>query len=81
MQLHRLIHILEPSSVRTFCLEQAVGELRTVDGRTAAKSSRPVLPKPRSAITKLARSIATAPLAAVGLWHDYMKMQVGQHAG
>lgn len=55
---------------------QAVGELRTVDGRTAAKSSRPVLPKPRSAITKLARSVATAPLAAVGLWQDYMKMQV-----
>ena len=54
---------------------QAVGELRSVDGRLAAKSSRPVLPKPRPAVVALARSIATLPLAAVGLWHEYSKMQ------
>lgn len=46
-----------------------------MDGHLAAKSSRPVLPKPRPAVVALARSIATLPLAAVGLWHEYSKMQ------
>jgi Putative adipose-regulatory protein (Seipin) len=64
-----------------YCLHfsQAVGELRSVDGRLAAKSSRPVLPKPRPAVVALARSIATLPLAAVGLWHEYSKMQASVH--
>lgn len=55
---------------------QAVGELRTVDGRIAARSSRPVLPKPHSALVNFVSSFATAPLAAIGLWHDHLKMQV-----
>lgn len=36
-------------------LPQAVGELRTAYGRVAAKSSRPVLPKPRSFVSGLIR--------------------------
>lgn len=62
-------------------LPQAVGELRTVDGRAAARSSRLVVPKPRSAIVALVRSCATAPLAAIGFWQDYVKMQVHRYFG